>query len=58
MVIYVVKCVEFYRMVMENYICFYGLKVFDLFKWEGYEVDDYYLMICVEMDVFKVKYDV
>lgn len=43
---------------MFGYICFYGLKLFDLFNCKGYEVEDKYLVSCEQMDVFKKEYGV
>lgn len=47
------KKVILYRMVIEEYICFYGLRLKDLLEWEGYLVEDNYFILCSEIDNFK-----
>lgn len=47
------KEVILYWMVISGYICLFGFKLKDLFKCEGFKVDDRYLSIWEEIDVFK-----
>lgn len=47
-----------YRMVMPGHTCPYGLKVKDLLKRSGYEVEDHYLRSRQETDAFKAQHDV
>lgn len=47
-----------YRMVMPDHTCPYGLKVKDLLKRSGYEVEDHQLTTREETDAFKEKYGV
>ena len=45
-----------YRMVMPDHTCPYGLKVKDMLKRSGYEVEDHQLTTREETDAFKEKY--
>lgn len=47
-----------YRMVMDQHICPYGLKVIDLLKRKGYQLEDHWLTSRDEVDAFKSKYEV
>ena len=47
-----------YRMVMPTHTCPYGLKVKDLLKRSGYEVEDHHLTTREETDAFKTEHDV
>lgn len=47
-----------YRMVMPSHTCPYGLKVKDLLKRSGYEVEDHHLKTRAETDAFKDKHEV
>lgn len=47
-----------YRMVMPSHTCPYGLKVKDLLKRSGYEVEDHHLTSRQETDAFKEQYEV
>jgi glutaredoxin len=47
-----------YRMVMPGHTCPYGLKVKDLLKRSGYEVDDHHLTTREETDAFKEHHGV
>lgn len=52
------KTATVYRMVMPDHICPYGIKVVDLLKRRGFDVDDNYLESREETDAFKEKHDV
>lgn len=47
-----------YRMVMPSHTCPYGLKVRDLLKRSGYQVEDHHLTTREETDAFKEKHEV
>jgi glutaredoxin len=47
-----------YRMVMPSHTCPYGIKVKDLLKRSGYEVEDHHLTSHKETDAFKAEYGV
>lgn len=48
----------FYRMVMKNHLCPFGLKSLDLLKREGFTVDDRHLTSREETDAFQREYNV
>lgn len=47
-----------YRMILPNHTCPYGLKVKDLLKRAGYEVEDHHLTTREETDAFKATHNV
>lgn len=52
------KSAEFYRMVMEDHICPYGLKAKDLLEREEFVVNDHWLRTRKETEDFQRKHDV
>lgn len=52
------KRATLYRMVMPHHTCPYGLKVKDLLRRAGYDVDDRHLTSREETDRFKAEHDV
>lgn len=52
------KAAVVYRMVTPDHVCPYGLKVVDLLRRSGYEVDDRPLVSREETDAFKARYGV
>lgn len=54
----IAKKAVIYRMVMPSHTCPYGIKVKDLLKRSGYEVEDHHLTTREETDAFKAEHGV